>query len=144
MESITKPQQSSKNAGHQLTVERTWERRERQEGTLEINGRKLRQCSDQTTGAFSCPSSACTHAHGVRAALATSTGGGRHGVTQGTPGADTQPTGLPTLPSQPDSLFSFSPPGRHSLPLRGKTHPSILLPAPSHDDSPFRNELILV
>lgn len=59
-----KPQQSSENTGHQITGKRALERREKQEGTLGINGRKLRHSSDQTT-AFSCPSSATTHAHRV-------------------------------------------------------------------------------
>lgn len=65
-------------------------------------------------------------------------------TAKGDTGADTQPTELPTLPSQPDPLFSFSPPERHSLPLRGKPHPNIPLPALSHDDSPFRKQFLLV
>lgn len=64
MEKITKPQQSWENTGHQITGERALERRERQEGTFGINGRKLRHSSDQTT-AFSRPPSATTCTHGV-------------------------------------------------------------------------------
>lgn len=134
MEKIMKPQQSSKNTRHQITEERALERRERQEGIFGINGRKLRHSSDQTT-AFSCPSSDTTRAQHREQCWPGAKGG---------TGVDTQPTGLPTLPSQPDPLFSFSPPERHTLPLRGKPHPNIPLPALSRNDSPFRKQFLLV
>lgn len=140
MGKITKPQQSSKNTGHQITGERALERRERQEGTFGINGRKLRHSSDQTT-AFSCPPEHHTCSRGEHREQSwpgaqAKGGSGWHGRElipnhQGFP-----PFHHSQTPSSPFLL--------HSLPLRGKPQPNIPLPAPSHNDSPFRKQLLSV